>query len=120
MSITKEQDLMHVETGDEDQWRITALSSDAEGGYRPPIAFKKKEASKADEPTKDPPTDDLTTGIERLALEESTHVVSKDQSPGSVEPLLSHSSSEPSHVDRELDLTAAKPFATFFFRCTFG
>ena len=109
MSISKDQDLMYVETGDEDQWRITALSSDAEGGYS-----KKKEASKADDPTKDPPTDDLTSGIERLALEESTHVVSKDQSPGSVEPLPSHSSSEPSHVDLEHDLTAAKPLPPSF------
>ena len=113
MLISKEQDLMYVETGDEDQWRITALSSDAEGGFRPPIAFKKKEASKADD-NKDPPTDDLTSGIERLVLEEGTHVVSKDPSPGSVEPLPSHSSAEPSHVEPEHDLTAAKPLPPSF------
>ena len=105
---------MYVETGDEDQWRITALSSDAEGGYRPPIAFRKKEASKADDSTQDPPTDDLTSGIERLALEESTHVVSKDKSSGSVEPLPSSGSSEPSRVDPEHDLTAAKPLPPSF------
>ena len=114
MSISKDQDLMYVETGDEDQWRITALSSDAEGGYRPPIAFKKKEASEAVDSTKDPPTDDLTSGIERLALEESTHVVSKDKSPGSVEPLPSSGSSEPSRVDPEHDLTAEKPLPPSF------
>ena len=66
------------------------------------------------DPTKDPPTDDLTSGIERLALEESTHVVSKDQSPGSVEPLPSHGSSEPSRVEPEHDLTAAKPLPPSF------
>ena len=96
MSVSKNQDLMYVETGDEDGWRITALSSDAEGGYRPPVAFKKRDASQADDPNKDPPTDDVTSGIERLALEESTHVVSKDVSSGSVEPLPSSGPSEPS------------------------
>ena len=114
MSISKDQDLMYVETGDEDQWRITALSSDAEGGYRPPIAFRKKEAPKADDSTHDPPTDDLTSGIERLALEESTHVVSKDKSPGSVEPLPPSGSSELSCVDPVHDLTAAKPLPPSF------
>ena len=93
MSVSKNQDLMYVETGDEDGWRVTALSSDAEGGYRPPVAFKKKKASPEDEQSKDPPTDDVTSGIERLALEESTHVISKDVSSGSVEPLPSSDSS---------------------------
>ena len=104
---------MYCETGDEDQWRITALSSDAEGGFRPPIAFKKKEPSKADD-TMDPPTDALTSGIERLVLEEGTHVVSKDSSLGSVEPLPSVSSAESSHVEPEHDLTAAKPLPPSF------
>ena len=90
------------------------MSSDAEGGYRPPIAFKKKEASQADDPNKDPPTDDVTSGIERLALEESTHVVSKDKSPGSVEPLPSSGPSEPSLGDPEHDLSAAKPLPPSF------
>ena len=88
------------------------MSSDAEGGIRPPIAFKKKEP-KADD-TMDPPTDALTSGIERLVLEEGTHVVSKDSSPGSVEPLPSVSSAESSHVEPELDLTAAKPLPPSF------
>ena len=114
MSVSKNQDLMYVETGDEDQWRITALSSDAEGGYRPPIAFKKKEASQAHESSKDPPTDDVTSGIERLALEESTHVVTKDTSSGSVEPLPSSGPSEPSLGDPVHDLTAAKPLPPSF------
>ena len=114
MSVSKNQDLMYVETGDEDGWRITALSSDAEGGYRPPVAFKKKDASQADDPNKDPPTDDVTSGIERLALEESTHVMSKDVSSGSVEPLPSSGPSEPSLGDREHDLSAEKPLPPSF------
>ena len=94
-------------------------------GFRPPIAFKKKEASGADDPAKDPPTDDLSSGIERLVLEESTHVTSKDKSPGSTEPLPSHDASgsspgsaEPlpsqnppgsSSVEPEHDTSAEKP-----------
>ena len=96
MSVSKTQDFMYVETGDEDGWRVTALSSDAEGGYRPPVAFKKKNASPEEDQSKDPPTDDVTSGIERLALEESTHVMTKDVSSGSVEPLPSSGPSEPS------------------------
>ena len=75
---------------------------------------RKKQASQADDSSKDPPTDDVTSGIERLALEESTHVVSKDKSPGSVEPLPSSGPSEPSLGDPEHDLSAAKPLPPSF------
>ena len=56
----------------------------------------------------------MTSGIERLALEESTHVVSKDKSSGSVEPLPSSGPSEPSLGDPEHDLSAAKPLPPSF------
>ena len=84
--MSKNQDLMYVETADEEQWRITGLSSDTDGNYRPPIAHKKKGVSDPSdqvpdkEPTKDVPADELSSRIERLVLEESSHTPSKPTS----------------------------------------